>query len=190
MCQVCDAAEACRNVHADARWRAAAGAACADLAAFLADVNQHAGLYGRLRLAMARYEASRGGGGSRSSSSSGSDSGGGDGSSGGGSDAGAAPPLSPAQLAAFDAETALVGARLKADHERSGVHLTDPNARAALRRLMARGQHYAAEFNAALVRVGGGGRVMPAAESLRLVFLCVQFTAVFCMRFLVCDECS
>lgn len=54
MCQVCDAAEACRNVHADPAWVRAAGAACAVLGARLAELNQHHGMYAKLRGAMDR----------------------------------------------------------------------------------------------------------------------------------------
>jgi intermediate peptidase len=55
MCQVCDAAEACRNVHSDPVWRRAAGVACADLGAYLAEVNQHYGMYAKLRDTMDRW---------------------------------------------------------------------------------------------------------------------------------------
>jgi len=55
MCQVCDAAEAARNIHSDGRWRQAAGAACAGLSSFLAEVNQHDGMYRKLRGTMERW---------------------------------------------------------------------------------------------------------------------------------------
>jgi hypothetical protein len=67
--------------------------------------------------------------------------------------------MSAAEAAGFDAETALVGAKLQIDHEKSGIGLADPARREELRRLMELGQHYPSAFNAALVGgwVGGGG---------------------------------
>jgi hypothetical protein len=62
--------------------------------------------------------------------------------------------MTAAELAGFDAETALVGSKLQVDHEKSGVHLEGAAERRELRRLLALGQHYPSAFNAALV--GGG----------------------------------
>lgn len=55
MCQVCDAAEACRNIHSDPAWRAAAGSACGALGAYLAEINQHEGMYAKIRDTMERW---------------------------------------------------------------------------------------------------------------------------------------
>ncbi|GBF99345.1 hypothetical protein Rsub_11757 [Raphidocelis subcapitata] len=139
MCQVCDAAEACRNVHADAAWRAAAGAACAELGVYLAEVNQHEGLYRKLRDTMRRWRRSK-----EAIAS------------------GCAPEgdvMSAAEVAEFDAETALVGSKLEVDHEKSGVHLEGAAERRELRRLLALGQHYPSAFNAALSDPGQLGSV-------------------------------
>lgn len=42
-------------MHADGAWRSAAGAACAGLSSYLAEVNQHEGMYGKLASTMERW---------------------------------------------------------------------------------------------------------------------------------------
>lgn len=81
--------------------------------------------------------------------------------------------MTPAELAAFDAETALVASKLQIDHEKSGVHLADPVQRAELRRLLELGQHYPSAFNATLVSCGAAKRVLAPAEHMACVLLCV-----------------
>lgn len=66
--------------------------------------------------------------------------------------------MAASELAEWDAETALVGAKLQLDHEKAGVHITDAGARAALRHAMEANQHYPSAFNAALV--GGDWRLV------------------------------
>lgn len=56
LCQTIDAAEFCRHVHADTVWRQEAHGACAQLGAFVHELNTHAGLYTALCRSLERKD--------------------------------------------------------------------------------------------------------------------------------------
>uniref|UniRef100_A0A7S3QPV1 Peptidase M3A/M3B catalytic domain-containing protein n=1 Tax=Dunaliella tertiolecta TaxID=3047 RepID=A0A7S3QPV1_DUNTE len=56
LCRTYDAAEACRNIHMDQEWKRAATKACVDLGAYIAEVNNHSGIYSKLSSAMSNYQ--------------------------------------------------------------------------------------------------------------------------------------
>ncbi|KAF8055907.1 OCT1 [Scenedesmus sp. PABB004] len=157
LCQVYDAAECARNVHADAAWRAAAGQACQVLGEFLADINHHTGLYNKLVQAQEAHAAA-------AAAAAGDD------------PAGRQlrqQLLSPAQLAGFCDETLAVAGRYRADFEKYGIHLPSPDARRRVARLLALNQHFPARFNAtladprALGTTGVPADELPRAEAAR-----------------------
>jgi intermediate peptidase len=98
LCRVLDAAEFCRNAHAEPAWRAAAEAACVSLGGYVHGLNSHHGLYSALARSLPPDDAST------AACIDG--------------DADAAP-----LPRGFDAETLLVGRMLRRDFERAGVHL-------------------------------------------------------------------
>lgn len=135
-------------------------------AEFISEVNHHEGLYYKLHTAMERYKRHR-----QAVTDAGSQIGGGynagDNNGGYTCPSGATyGPLTPEEVAAYDAETVLVGDKLLLDMEKAGISL-EPGAQQRMRQLMNQNQHYGMAFNAALVRGGrlwawvwvcGGGR--------------------------------
>jgi len=185
-CRAYDACECCRHVHGAPAWRAAAGAACARLGAYVAAVNHDAAVADKLAAAMRRYEL-----GARAMAQGG-------GSGGGAAGAAAAttegrreqqqhqqqeqhqqqapplppplPPMSPAEVRAFSGEAALVGARLAEDFERSGLRLRDAEKRARMQALLGASAHWPASYSRNLSGAGGalGGLALDGLAAARL----------------------
>lgn len=143
-CQAYDLAEAARHVHGDAQWRAAAGAACARLGAYVAAVNHDGSVADALAGAMERYEEGKRAvmgttvGRRRSEDDSSTES---------SSPSRNLPPLTPSEVLAFEGEPALVGARLREDFERSGLRLRDTKQRARMEALLGEAAHWPALFS-------------------------------------------
>ncbi|GLI62332.1 hypothetical protein VaNZ11_004940 [Volvox africanus] len=136
LCRTYDAAECCRNVHSDPRWRAAAGKVCVQLGEYISRVNHHEGMYQRLSEALAAYESSLAALEKRET-----------------------PRLGPRQLAGWCRESVMVAHKLKQDMEQAGVHLPSESQRARLAELAAANGHFGAAFNAALTEPSKVGRV-------------------------------
>lgn len=116
VCRVLDAAEFCRNVHADANWRAAGQDACVQLGAYIHDLNTHYGLYTSLVRALERHDRSVAAAASAAASR-------------GQQQQELGMPSTQTAVAAaaandgFCEETVHVGRMLQRDFERNGVHL-------------------------------------------------------------------
>eukprot|EP00887_Chlorella_sp_A99_P005743 scaffold1.g5743.t1 len=132
LCQVLDAAEFCRNVHAAPEWRAAAQQTCIDLGTYVHDLNTHYGIYsalvhaldGHARRAAAAQGRAGGGAPPRRRRWAAWLHAGGAGARGEGSGEGSGASSSGGQLEdGFCEETVLVGRMLRRDFERYGVHL-------------------------------------------------------------------
>ncbi|GIL91162.1 hypothetical protein Vretifemale_18866 [Volvox reticuliferus] len=136
LCRTYDAAECCRNVHSDPRWRAAAGKVCVQLGEYISRVNHHEGMYQRLSGALAAYESSLAALEKRET-----------------------PRLGPRQLAGWCRESVMVAHKLKQDMEQAGVHLSSESHRARVAELAAANGHFGAAFNTALTDPSKVGRV-------------------------------
>ncbi|EFJ50295.1 hypothetical protein VOLCADRAFT_88756 [Volvox carteri f. nagariensis] len=136
LCRTYDAAECCRNVHSDPRWRQAAGKACVQLGEYISRVNHHEGMYQRLSTALAAYESSLAALEKRET-----------------------PRLGPQQLAGWCSESVLVAQRLKQDMELGGIHLPSLEQRNRFAELAAANGHFGTAFNAALTDPSRVGRV-------------------------------
>ncbi|PRW32540.1 putative mitochondrial intermediate mitochondrial [Chlorella sorokiniana] len=125
LCQVLDAAEFCRNVHADAEWRRQAQQVCMEMGAYVQQLNVHFGLYSALARALREQQAA------------------------------AAAAVGPAAAAAAAAqgwtpEAVLVGRMLQRDFERYGVHLQG-EAQDRMNSLMERSQELGMRFTHSVV---------------------------------------
>ncbi|MEW5313109.1 MAG: hypothetical protein WDW38_004701 [Sanguina aurantia] len=156
LCRVYDAAECCRNIHSDQRWRQAAGRACGQLGAYINEVNHHEGLFLKLQATLDSYHHTLASttahpthghpATDRSNVPPPTDTT----TTTTGGRARQVPMLSPAQLAAFDEETLRVGTALLNDMRQAGIGLP-PAQRAAMQDLLNQGSHFATQFNDALV---------------------------------------
>ena len=110
LCQVIDAAEFCRNVHADPDWRSAAEQVCMQLGSYVHDLNTNYALYTALSAALPK-EHSKPSSQSNIATAAAA--------------AAAAPLIQNNRLGGdqWDEETLLVGRMLKRDFERCRVHL-------------------------------------------------------------------
>ena len=123
-------------------------------AEFISEVNHHEGLYYKLHTAMERYKQHRQAVADADSQADGGHNG--SWSNGGYTCPSGATyvPLTPEEVAGYDAETVLVGDKLLLDMEKAGISL-EPGAQQRMRQLMNQNQHFGMAFNAALVRGGG-----------------------------------
>ncbi|KAL4424571.1 hypothetical protein ABPG77_009155 [Micractinium sp. CCAP 211/92] len=113
LCQVLDAAEFCRNVHADKEWREHAQQVCVDLSGYVQELNTHFGIYSALVRSLEQHDAAAGAAAAAAAGAAGR---------GAAALAGAVPRTAPGG-GGFTPEALLVGRMLRRDFERYGVHL-------------------------------------------------------------------